>query len=55
MIDLLKKALALLLKLAEWLPAVRRAHERRALRKAIAEHDREALNRILQKMRDKKR
>ena len=51
--DLLKKVLALALKVAEWLPGVRRARERRALRRAIAEHDEAEMNRIFQQRRDR--
>ena len=54
MVELLKKALALLIKVAEWLPSVRRARERRELRYAIAEHDEAKMNRIFQQRRDRK-
>ncbi len=54
MIDLLKKVLALLLKAAEWLPAVRRARERRELREAIVEHDEREMNRLWQQRRDRR-
>lgn len=54
MLDLLKKALALLLKVAEWLPAIRRARERNAIRRAIAEHDEAEINRLFQARRDAK-
>ena len=54
MIDLVKKALALLIKVAEWLPSVRRARERRELREAIAEHDEVKMNRLWQQRRDRK-
>lgn len=54
MIDLLKKALALLLALWQAIPAVRRARERNAIRKAIAEHDEAKMNRIFQQRRDRK-
>ena len=54
MIELIKKALALLLKAAEWLPAVRRARERRAFRRAVAEHDEREMNRLWQQRRDRR-
>lgn len=54
MIDLLKKALSLILKVAEWLPALRRARERRELREACATHDEAKMNRIFQQRRDTK-
>ena len=54
MVELLKKVLALALKVAEWLPAVRRARERRELREAIVEHDEATINRIFQQRRDRR-
>ena len=54
MTDLLKKALALILKVAEWLPALRRARERRERREAIATHDEAKMNRLLQQRRDRR-
>lgn len=53
MVELMKQVLALALKVAEWLPGVRRARERRALRRAIAEHDEAEMNRLFQQRRDK--
>lgn len=53
MIDLLKKALTLLLALVQAIPAVRKAREKRELRRAIAEHDEAAINRIFQARRDR--
>ncbi len=54
MVELLKKVLALALRVAEWLPGVRRARRRRELREAIAEHDEAKMNRIFQQRRDRK-
>lgn len=54
MVELLKKALTLLIKVAEWLPSVRRARERRELREAIVEHDEAKMNRIFQQRRDRR-
>lgn len=54
MIGLLRQALALLLKVAEWVPAWRRARERAALRRAVAEHDEQEINRLFQARRDAK-
>lgn len=54
MIELIKKALALLLAVWRAVPAVRRARERRELRAAIAEHDEAKMNRIFQQRSDRK-
>lgn len=54
MIELLKRALGVLLKVLEWVPGWRKAREKRALRKAIAEHDEAKMNRIFQQRRDRK-
>lgn len=54
MIELLKKTLTLLLAIWQAVPAVRRAREKRELRRAIAEHDEAKMNRIFQQRRDKK-
>ena len=54
MIDLLKKALTLLLAVWQAIPAVRRARERRELREAIAEHDEAKTNRLWQQRRDRR-
>ncbi len=50
----LKRFLELALKVAGWLPAVRRARERRAFRRAVAEHDERAMNRLWQERRDRR-
>ncbi len=50
----LKKVLELALKAAEWLPAVRRARERRAFRRAVAEHDEREMNRLWQERMDRR-
>ncbi len=54
MIDLLKKALALLLAVWQAIPSVRRARERRAFRRAVAEHDEREMNRLWQQRRDRR-
>ena len=54
MIELVKKALALLLAVWQAIPAVRRAQERRELREAIAEHDEARMNRLWQRRRDRR-
>lgn len=48
MLELLKKALELVLRFLDWRKATKRDRERNAVRKAVVEHDREAMNRILQ-------
>ena len=55
MIDLIKKLLILLLRFLDWRRDSKRERERNEVRKAVAEHDREAMNRILQERRDSKR
>lgn len=53
MIDLLKKVLALVLRFLDWRRDTKRAREWNEVRKAVAEHDREAMNRIIQERRTK--
>ena len=53
MIDLLRKLLDLVLRFLDWRRDTKRARERNEVRKAVAEHDREELNRILQERRDR--
>ena len=53
MLELLKKALELVLRFLDWRRDTNPARERNEVRKAVAEHDREAMNRILQKRRTK--
>ncbi len=50
----LRQVLELLLKVAGWLPAVRRARARRAFRRAVAEHDERAMNRLWQERMDRR-
>ena len=52
MIDLLKKLLDLVLRFIDWRRGTAKARDRNAVRKAVAEHDREAMNELLQKRRD---
>ncbi len=47
MLELLKKALELVLRFLDWRKATKRDRERNAVRKAVAEHDREALNTLI--------
>lgn len=51
MIELLKKALELVLRFLDWRRDTRKTQERNAVRKAVAEHDRESMNRIIQERR----
>lgn len=53
MIDLLKKVLALVLRFLDWRRETAKSRERNEVRKAVVEHDREAMNRILQERRTK--
>ena len=53
MIDLAKKLLTLALALVRAIPPIRRARERNAIRRAIAEHDEAEINRIFQQRRDR--
>lgn len=53
MIDLLKKVLALVLRFLDWRRDTKQARERNEVRKAVAKHDREELNRIIQERRTK--
>ena len=51
MIDLLKNVLALVLRFLDWRRDTAKSRERNEVRKAVAEHDREALNAIIQERR----
>lgn len=53
MIELLKKAVDLLLRFLDWRREGKRAREREEVRKAVVNHDREAMNRIIQERRRK--
>lgn len=53
MIDLLKRLLDLVLRFLDWRKSTRHKREANTVRKAVAEHDREELNRILQERRTK--
>lgn len=52
MIDLLRKLLDLVLRFFDWRRRTAKARDRNAARKAVAEHDREAMNRLIQERRD---
>lgn len=51
LIDLLKNVLALVLRFLDWRRDTAKSRERNEVRKAVAEHDREALNAIIQERR----
>ena len=53
MIDLLRKLLDLVLRFLDWRRDTAKSRERNEVRKAVAEHDAELMNRILQKRRTK--
>lgn len=55
MIDLLKKLLDLALRFLDWRRDTAKARDRNAARRAIAEHDAEALNRLIQARKDARR
>lgn len=52
MIELLRKALELVLRFLDWRKGTKRARERNEARRVVAEHDREGMNALLQKRRD---
>lgn len=54
MLNLLTKALNLLTSLLEWWKGTKNRRERNEARRVVAEHDREGMNRLLQKRRDEK-
>ena len=53
MIELLKNLLSILEKLVTWWTGRKRAREANRVRKAIATHDREDINAIIQERRDR--
>lgn len=53
MIDLLKKVLALVLRFLDWRKSTQRDREREDVRRAVVNHDRKAMNRILQERRSR--
>lgn len=53
MINLITKILSLIERLLDWLAGRKETRKRNEVRKAVVEHDREALNRIIQERRDK--
>lgn len=55
MLNLITKIISLIERLLDWLAGRKESRKRDAARKAVAKHDREALNRILQERRDSKR
>lgn len=52
MIDLLKRLLDLALRFLDWRRDTARARDRNAACRAVAEHDKDALNRLIQERRD---
>ena len=52
MMNLITKILSLLERLFDWLAGCKEARKRDDVRKAVVEHDREAMNRILQVRRN---
>lgn len=54
MIDLLRKLLDLVLRFLDWRRDTKRTRERNEARRAVTEHDREAMNALLQKRREGK-
>lgn len=54
MIELLRKALELVLRFFDWRRDTKRARERNEARRVVAEHDREGMNALLQKRREGK-
>lgn len=55
MIDFLKSVLDVVLRFLDWRKGTKRARERNEARRVVAEHDREGMNRLLQKRRDEGR
>ena len=55
MLNLITKLIAIAERLIGWFTGCKEARKRDDVRKAVAEHDREAMNRILQERRDGKR
>lgn len=53
MLNLITKILLLIERLLDWLAGRKESRKRNDVRKAVAEHDREALNRIIQERRTK--
>ena len=54
MLNLITKIISLAERLLDWLAGYKEARARDDVRKAIAEHDREGMNALLQKRRDGK-
>lgn len=52
MINLITKIISLIERLLDWFAGRKESRKRDNIRKAIAEHDREAMNRILQERRE---
>lgn len=54
MINLITKIISLIERLLDWFAGRKESRKRDDVRKAVAEHDREAMNRIIQERRDKR-
>lgn len=54
MINLITKIISLIERLLDWFAGRKESRKRDTIRKAVAEHDREAMNRILQERREGK-
>lgn len=52
MVNLITKIISLVERLLNWLAGRKEARKRDTIRKAVAEHDREAMNRIIQERRN---
>lgn len=52
MINLITKIISLIERILDWFAGRKESRKRDEVRKAVAEHDAEALNRILQERRD---
>ena len=54
MLNLITKILSLVERLLDWFAGRKEARERNEARRVVAEHDREAMNALLQKRREGK-
>lgn len=54
MLNLITKIISLIERLLDWLAGRKESRKRDEVRKAVVEHDREAMNRIIQDRRDKR-
>ena len=54
MLEFLKKVLDAVFRFLDWRRDTKKARERNEARRVVAEHDREGMNRLLQKRRDER-